>query len=158
MMEENGIESRGYSMHSYVHSWTIHVLNQEWEAEMAMIAFECVGSHAPSREKPKHWLTQKRLILHAARCWDAVTRENMEDGRIAWVLHRLGKLYVDQGKLDTAEKMYPRALQGYEKAWDPSTHQYSITVNHLGNLYKGQGKLDAAEKMYQQALQGRRLR
>jgi hypothetical protein len=28
----------------------------------------------------------------------------------------LGVLYADQGKLDKAEKMYQRALQGYEKA------------------------------------------
>jgi hypothetical protein len=28
----------------------------------------------------------------------------------------LGNLYVDQGKLDEAEKKYHRALQGYEKA------------------------------------------
>jgi Tetratricopeptide repeat len=28
----------------------------------------------------------------------------------------LGVLYADQGKLDEAEKMYRRALQGYEKA------------------------------------------
>ena len=30
--------------------------------------------------------------------------------------HNLGVLYQNQGKLDEAEKMYQRALQGYEKA------------------------------------------
>ena len=55
-LEENGIESRGYSMHNCVHSWTIHVLNQEWEAEMAVIALECVGLYVPSREESKYWV------------------------------------------------------------------------------------------------------
>jgi tetratricopeptide (TPR) repeat protein len=34
-----------------------------------------------------------------------------------WALRRLGNLYTEQGKLDEAEKMYQRALQGYKKAW-----------------------------------------
>jgi len=35
-------------MHGYVHSWTIHVLNQEWDYEMAEVALECVGAHVPT--------------------------------------------------------------------------------------------------------------
>ena len=79
-----------------------------------------------------------------------VTDDGME-----WELHRLGELYEDQGKLDEAEKMYQRALQGYEKAWGPDHTSTLATVNNLGNLYADQGKLDEAEKMYQRALQGK---
>ena len=32
------------------------------------------------------------------------------------IVHNLGVLYKDQGKLALAEQMYERALQGYEKA------------------------------------------
>jgi hypothetical protein len=32
------------------------------------------------------------------------------------MVNNLGSLYVDQGKLGEAEKMYQRALRGYEKA------------------------------------------
>ncbi|KAN0086424.1 hypothetical protein V8E54_000112 [Elaphomyces granulatus] len=32
-------------------------------------------------------------------------------------VNNLGLLYKSQGKLDEAEKMYRRALQGYEKAF-----------------------------------------
>jgi hypothetical protein len=53
-LEENEVKSRGYSMHSCVYSWTIYVLNQEWEAKMAVIALKCVGSHVPSNEEPKY--------------------------------------------------------------------------------------------------------
>jgi len=51
------------------------------------------------------------------------------------------------------EKMYQRALQGYEKAWGPGHTSILITVNNLGNLYADQGKLDEAEEMYRRALQ-----
>jgi hypothetical protein len=44
------VESKGYGMHSCVHSWTIHVLNQEWDSEMAGLVLECVGLHVPGNE------------------------------------------------------------------------------------------------------------
>jgi len=36
------------------------------------------------------------------------------DNGMEWALYGLGLLYADQGKLDEAEEMYQRALQGYE--------------------------------------------
>jgi hypothetical protein len=32
------IESKGYSIHGCVHSWTIHALNQEWDCDLARLA------------------------------------------------------------------------------------------------------------------------
>jgi hypothetical protein len=84
-------------------------LNQEWDSDLAKLALKFVGSHIPGRESAKWWLTQRRLLQHAARCSCAVldgmdrmvTGDGMEEE-----LHRLGILYADQGKLDEAEKMY----------------------------------------------------
>jgi tetratricopeptide (TPR) repeat protein len=67
----------------------------------------------------------------------------------------LGNIYRSQGKLDEAEMMYQRALQGFEKAWGPDHVTTLDTVNNLGLLYKSQGKLDEAEKMYWRALRGK---
>jgi tetratricopeptide (TPR) repeat protein len=50
--------------------------------------------------------------------------------------------------MDEAEKMYQRALSGYEKARRPEHISILYTVNNLGNLYADQGKIDEAEKMY----------
>jgi tetratricopeptide (TPR) repeat protein len=55
--------------------------------------------------------------------------------------------------MDEAEKMYERALQGFEKAWGPEHILTFSTVNNLGLLYADQGKIDKAEKMYLRALQ-----
>jgi len=67
----------------------------------------------------------------------------------------LGLLYADQSKLAEAEKMYQRALDGYEKALGPEHTSTLDTVNNLGRLYKDQGKLAEAEKMYERALGGK---
>jgi len=70
-------------------------------------------------------------------------------------INNLGNLYSDQGRLNEAEKMYERALSGYEKALGPEHTSTLDTVNNLGTLYTRQGKLDEAERMYQRALFGK---
>src|ERR1700722_15486107 len=156
MSSQERIESRGYSIHGCVHSWTLHVLNQEWDYDLAKLALKFVGSHVPGNQSAnKWWLTQRRLLPHAASCSHAILNGIVIDDEMEWELYRLGCLYADQGKLDEAEKMYQRALQGYEKAWGPDHTSTLDTVNNLGLLYMRQGKLDEAEKMYQRALQGK---
>ena len=142
MSSQELIESRGYSIHSCVHSWVVNVLNQEWDSDLAKLALKFVGSHVPERESAKWWLIQRRLLQHAARCSHAVLGGMIADGGMEWELHRLGYLYAHQGKLGEAEKMYQRALQGYEKAWGPDHTSTLDTVNNLGLLYYSQGKLD----------------
>ena len=149
------IESRGYSIHGCVHSWTIHVLNQEWDYDLARLALKFVGLHVPGRETDKWWLTQRRLLQHAARCSYIVLNSLVADDGMEWAFHSLGDLYAAQGKLNEAEKMYQRALQGKEKVWGPDHTSTLDTVNNLGNLYRDQGKLADSEKMHQRAQQGR---
>ncbi|KAN0072347.1 HET domain containing protein [Elaphomyces granulatus] len=154
MSSQELIESRGYSIHGCVHSWTIYVLNQEWDYNLAKLALKFVGSHVPREESAKWWLTQRRLLQHAARCSHAVLNGMVTDDGMEWALYNLGRLYADHDKLDEAEKMYQRALRGKEKAWGRDHMLTLDTVNNLGLLYADQGKLDEAEKMYQRALQG----
>jgi tetratricopeptide (TPR) repeat protein len=131
------VESRGYSVHGCVHLWIINVLNQEWDSDLAKLALKFVGSHvpAPGNESTKWWLTQRRLLQHAARCSHAVLNDMVTDDGMEWELHQLGILYTSQGKLDEAEQMYQRALQGKEKAWGPDHTSTLDTVNNLGLLY-----------------------
>jgi hypothetical protein len=35
------VESRGYSMHRCVHSWTVHVLNQSWDYDLGSSKASC---------------------------------------------------------------------------------------------------------------------
>ncbi|KAH8821335.1 hypothetical protein F5884DRAFT_816866 [Xylogone sp. PMI_703] len=149
-------ESAGYSIHGCVHSWSIHVLNLEWDYDLAKLALKLVALHVQGQDSINWWLMQRRLLQHATRCLNGMKDWNIKDDGLEWALHNLGDLYADQGKLDEAEKMYQRALQGRERSLGPDHASTLNTVNNLGLVYADQGKLDEAEKMYQRALQGRK--
>ncbi|KUJ15376.1 HET-domain-containing protein [Mollisia scopiformis] len=147
-------ESRGYSIHGCVHSWTIYVLNREWDYDLAKLAVKFVSSHVPGEQDFRPWLTQRRLLQHAIRCSYMFSYNLVVDDQLVDECHQLGLLYANQSKLVEAEQMYKRALQGYEKAWGLEHTSTLNTVNNLAILYKNQGKLVEAEQMYQRALQG----
>jgi tetratricopeptide (TPR) repeat protein len=148
------VESKGYSVHGCVHYWTINVLNQEWDYGLAKLALKCVGWHVPQEEIAKSWLTQRRLLRHAARCFQLISSGMTREDGMEFYMHSLGKLYSNQGKLNESETMHQQALQGFEKTLPPDHPSTLCTVNNLGLLYSNQGKLDEAGKMYQRALRG----
>lgn len=67
-------------------------------------------------------------------------------------VNNLGLLYADQGKLVEAEKIYQRALDGYEKARGPD-HPSTLTIaNNLHLLESNQGEQDGVEEAFRQVL------
>jgi tetratricopeptide (TPR) repeat protein len=148
------LESRGYSIHGCVHSWIVHVLNQEWNYGLARVAVKSVALHVPGLQAVRPWLAQRRLLQHAARCSYMVLNGLVLDDGMAEAYFSLGYLYAGQSKLALAEQMYERALRGYETALGAEHTSTLQIVNNLGNLYAGQGKLALAEQMYERALRG----
>lgn len=69
-------------------------------------------------------------------------------------VNSLGVLYANQRKMNGAQAMYRRALEGYPKALGPGHKSTLDTVDNLGNLYANQGKIQEAEGMYRRALDG----
>ena len=73
-------------------------------------------------------------------------------------VNNLSNLYVDQGRLDEAERMYQRVLQGYEKALGREQVNTYIpaldTTEKLAILYKQVGRANEAEDLYSRALYG----
>ena len=148
LLLDKRVESQGYSMHSCVHSWTVHVLNQERDANMAGLALECVGRHLPDTNQHNSLVTERRLMRHAVRSCRLIAGGSVDSEGREDYLHNLGGMFANQGQHDEAEKMYQRALQGKEKAWGPEHTSTLDTVNNLGALYADLGRLDEAEKMY----------
>ncbi|KAI9763143.1 MAG: hypothetical protein M1840_000908 [Geoglossum simile] len=148
------LESRGYSIHGCVHSWTVHVLNQEWNYDLARVALNSVTLHVPGEQANRPWLTQRRLLQHAARCSHILLNGLVPDDGMAGAYFNLGYLFNDQSKLTEAEQMYERALRGREKALGAEHTSTLETVHNLGSLYVDQGKLALAEQMYERALRG----
>ncbi|KAF7512688.1 hypothetical protein GJ744_000255 [Endocarpon pusillum] len=146
--------SAGYGVHSCVHSWTISVLNSEWDDGLMRIALTCVASEVPSNNVDNWWLLQHRLLQHAARHRQIIANDSVCTKGIGWTMHNIGDLYINQARLAEAETMYSRALQDKEEVLGPKHTSTLDTVNNLGILYKAQGKLAEAETMYNRALQG----
>ncbi|KAH9224310.1 P-loop containing nucleoside triphosphate hydrolase protein [Leptodontidium sp. 2 PMI_412] len=113
------VESKGYSIHGYVHSLAIHALNQDWDYDLAKLAVKCVRAHIPREKDGQPWLIQRRLLQHAARCSYMFSNSLVVDDELADECHSLGVLYAEQGELVEAEQMFQRALQGYKKAIGP---------------------------------------
>ncbi|EED14425.1 kinesin light chain, putative [Talaromyces stipitatus ATCC 10500] len=70
------------------------------------------------------------------------------------IVNNFGNLYADQNKLKEAEKMFRRALEGYENTLGPDHKSTLNSVYYLGILYQKQDKQKEAEKMYRRALAG----
>ncbi|KAH9903875.1 kinesin light chain [Xylariomycetidae sp. FL2044] len=147
-------ESQGYSTHSCVHQWIVHVLNHKWDNDLARLAITHVASHVPSNGPTKSWLIQRRLLQHASRSYFAILSDTITMDNLERTLYSLGNLYSDQGKLKEVEEMYERALQGYEKTLGPDHISTLDTVNNLDLLYSDQSQLKETEEVYQQALEG----
>lgn len=155
LSDTDDIESPGYSMHSCVHEWTIHVLNHERSTDMERLAFNCTSSHIPSNDIKGFWVTRRRLLQHASKCWLSIKEGRFEqDRRILCALNKLGVLYSSLEKLDKAEEILgwaSRSCQTVVGEYDIGTFQI---MNSMGDLFTQQGKLNEAEKMYERALHG----
>ncbi|KAK0611657.1 hypothetical protein B0T14DRAFT_488834 [Immersiella caudata] len=153
--KEYATESHGYSIHSCVHAWTVHVLNEAKDKTSARLAITCVSSKVPAMTEHEYWVIQQRLIQHGAYCstmiMDSISLVEGEE----WTLQKLGDLFKDQGLLDKAEAMYDRALQAREKTLGPDHTSTLQAVHNLGKLYLDKGRLDEAEAVYNRALKGR---
>ena len=62
-----------------------------------------------------------------------------------------GWFYAKLGRLDDAEKLYDRALAGFEEVLGAEHKSTFDTVQYLALLYVDQGRLADAEQVYGQA-------
>ncbi|KAL8827649.1 MAG: hypothetical protein Q9191_003062 [Dirinaria sp. TL-2023a] len=161
LLDYSLIESHGdresYSVHPVVHDWCTETISHGQD-DLMLAALTIVGTAAPGHAEAEYWLLEQRLLPHVDRCIQQINDleepHRLESAEAVDAFGNLGLLYKDQSKHAEAEKMYQRALNGYEKAWG-SDHTSTLgTVNNLGVLYTDQGKHAEAEKMYRRALDG----
>jgi hypothetical protein len=148
----DSVESLGYSMHSCVHSWTEHVVNERWDNRLANLAISCVSSHVPDQSRSQYWVTDRRLVGHSDRCLVLIRSKLTEkDDSIPMptAMRNLGVHYRKQGRLREAEEMYNLGLKRCGMGQDTLAIDM---LNNLGNLFLESGRLAEAEETYQQAL------
>ncbi|EHK97989.1 putative Aspartic-type endopeptidase ctsD [Glarea lozoyensis 74030] len=143
------------SISSYLRLWIIHVLNQDWDYELATLAVQLIGQHSTVDEKDdRPWLTYRRLLSHASRAVYLISDGLIQEDKVTLASYQLGRLFNKLGKRDDAEKMYERALQADENTLGPTHISTLSTLNSLANIYREKGKLDVAEEMFERALKG----
>lgn len=127
-------------------------LNAEKDILMVRLAFICVGSSVPAVDVPEYWTIQRRILSHVRQCstnlCDGINFGSQNDDKILNAMNSLGNLYAAQANMNEAEKMYLRALTGYEKALGPDHTSSLDIVKNIGTLYKRQGKMNDVEKMH----------
>ncbi len=112
------IESRGYGIHSCVHAWTIHVLNDTKSSDLSLLAIRCISSKIPKDTEQKYYITQRRLLQHAAFNSTMILNSILLTKGDEWILEKLGNLFRNQRRLQEAEAMYePCAAGPREGAW-----------------------------------------
>ncbi|KAF2466855.1 uncharacterized protein BDR25DRAFT_71181 [Lindgomyces ingoldianus] len=168
---EHTEELASYATHPVVHRWAYHYQGKCFQSNLARLAVGTVGWAVVDSSAKDYSAMQRRLLPHAQASsrWVStqigrssrsqrdcgMDRSRSEEKAVILVaIRRLGRLYMDQGKLNEAEKMYEQALRGYQRALGPKHRSTLHAVNNLGLLFANQGKLDVAKKMYEQALQG----
>ena len=136
-------------MHSCVHSWTVSVLNKEWDESLAKLALICIVLEVPSNDEKDWWLLQRRLLQHALRHEQFITDGKVKTEGMEWTFALLGRpLRGPRQAGRGGGHVHCGRCKDTKRRLDRSTHRHSRTVNNLGNLYTDQGKLAEAEAMY----------
>ncbi|KAF2726462.1 FabD/lysophospholipase-like protein, partial [Polyplosphaeria fusca] len=117
-------EAGSYATHPVVHQWAYHYQGKHMESKLSRLAVLTVGWSVPSNTAEDYTILQRRLLPHAQACsaWVAMAQavqglagrgpygiemsKDDEEQVVLDSIHLLGFLYVDQGKLVEAEKMY----------------------------------------------------
>ncbi|KAJ6172447.1 hypothetical protein N7470_001514 [Penicillium chermesinum] len=149
-------QSGSYALHPVVQDWCHHVADyNDLTSHLHELALMSVGYMVPGSNVRGYAEIQQRLLPHA-NYLNSKERDHLQNDTvdICNALGRIGYLYSIQGKLKDAEKMYQRALAGFEKVLGPDHISTLDTVNNLGLPYVIQGKLKEAEEMLQRALTG----
>ena len=125
-----------YSLHTCEHDWTLEYLNRGFDQEKCRIALHCVAANISWESEAEYWVKNRRLLLHARRFKHNRLKEAIEWSAIEPEdLHQFAGLYQQNDMNAEAEKMYQRALDGFEKAWGPGHTSTLDTINNLGLLY-----------------------
>jgi hypothetical protein len=69
-------------VHSCVHSWTVFVLNKEWDEGLAQLALRYIASKIPMTDETDLWMLQRRLLQHAIRQEQAILEHKIDMERM----------------------------------------------------------------------------
>lgn len=69
-------------MYSCMHSWTVFVLNKEWDERFTQLALTCVTLEIPIRDERNWWVLQRYLLQYAIRQEQFILEDKVDPKRI----------------------------------------------------------------------------
>ena len=75
-----------------------------------------------------------------------------EHSYVATKMNNLAWCYGRQGRYDSAETLYLKALQLYKRVLGEDHPHVATSLNNLANLYRRQGRYEDSEPLYLEAL------
>ena len=144
------------SLHSMVSEW----LRLRLEKGRLLTSLKTAALHLGNYVESMNleYIYRQEALLHV----DSICRLVEGESEIEYasdnfleIYNTFGSFYRDHCRLEDAERMYERALVGYEKALGADHSSTLGTVNNLGLLYVDQGRFANAERMYDHALAGK---
>jgi tetratricopeptide (TPR) repeat protein len=140
------------SLHTMVSEWLR--IRQQASSRCTFLATAIfhLANYLDSTERNDYATRQEALSHTDTICGFSEFRTENND--FLGACHSFGGLYHEGGRWEDAERMYNRALAGYEKALGLEHTSTLETVNNLGLLYNDLGRFEDAERMYTRALAG----
>jgi tetratricopeptide (TPR) repeat protein len=139
------------SLHSMVSEWLRMRLDENSRSRLLSTAISYLHGYLDTIKTDDYAIRQETISHLDTICQ---TAEFDTKSSSSGACHAFGLFYYDQGRFEDAERMYNRALSGYEKTLGPDHNSTLDIINNLGLLYSDQGRLDDAEKAYNRALAG----
>ncbi|KAF2135121.1 uncharacterized protein K452DRAFT_261056, partial [Aplosporella prunicola CBS 121167] len=117
----------GHSMHPVLHTWCFTLAEREERECLKWVAACIVAAVVPKDDHPDAWKIQRRIYPHGNWVYQGIqdAQELVNDVK-ADVYFDMGLLFSYHSKLQKAEQMYRRALDGREKALGPG---HTSTLN-----------------------------
>ena len=144
------------SLHSMVSEWLrLRLEKGRLWSSLKMVALH-LGHYTGSTNL--NYIYRQEALLHVdsiCRFVEGESEVECSSSDFLEIYLTFGGFYRDHCRLEDAERMYERALVGYEKALGAEHSSTLDTINRLGVLYVDQGRLADAEGLYERALTGR---
>jgi hypothetical protein len=109
----------GYSLHNYVHDWTLQTLNRDLSEEYFWMAVHCIALRTHVSPQKNTWQVNRSFVEYSIRVEHKrfsvfLEGDILGDGRLS-NLHNLGVLFASQGDHSRAEHLYEMVLAQKEK-------------------------------------------
>ncbi|KAI0875593.1 acyl transferase/acyl hydrolase/lysophospholipase [Hypoxylon argillaceum] len=154
-----------YSVHPVVHRCAAEVdITKPEQLEFLKIAISLVGLAVPETKNSDYWTVSRKLLPHATLCSQLllsardrlVVKSTVGSKHLSTIdtVNNLGVLCQGLGKLNEAESMCVKALQGREQLLGPDHMATLGSANNLALVYLDKDKLEKAENLFRRAFEG----